>query len=650
MTNSKRLFILLFLFSVLQTVNAETPLKSQELGFARIYARDFLTSRGADPASIDLRVEEYTDRLVFFNDMRNNLFLLMVRDAYAENVKESVLAFSIGTPHSKARDTETFMHMMSYYDTLIRQMHDGLLPKEQTTEMEELRIMPIMNVIRWRQFGLRDVFDNQQHSVLSGCGAVAVGQLMAFYEWPDTVRRDFSYTDSKGKVRGMQMDGTKIDWSSMKNIYFYQDKDSDSIAPLMKMVSKAMMVDYGERFTVNWSDYIKRAMITHFCYSPEMFLVSRKDVTEDTMMRLICCDLRAGRPCLLSGGEHQFVCDGVFDGFLHLNMGWNGSYDGWYRFPVVTKSNNSKAFIETALLNIKPEDIHGKDTVITLAQAGTLVNVLTQGDCAGLSRLKLQGPINGNDIRLLRRMAGYVGDNDYFSWKGRLVDLDLSEAEIVNDSASYFEADAKKTGVYFRLNGENYDFRTMTHAKWLRFNAQNKPNPAFYIKEIIVDSIYTMFFKTRAKYISRRMFEGCENLQKLRLPKNTVCVEYNAFTQCYALREIMLPASVTCVQSAFWDCRSLEHIYVCKDAPYIDVLTRSKDNTVFSQSKSPQLKIEVNPALGVYAAFLRQDQKERPRQQTTVQYTGQQVYPQKFIARYKVVNGKKVLVKRTPIK
>ena len=633
---------------------AQTALKSQELGFARSYAKDFLVGRGVDDDNINLQVEEYTDHLVFFNDMRNNIFLLMVRDDYSSLLTENVLAFSIGTSHSKARENETFMLMMNYYDGLIKKMHDGLLPKERPTEVEHLRIMPMMGNIRWRQFGLRDIFEGQHGSVLSGCGAVAVGQLMAYYCWPDTIRHDFKYYDKQGRLLDNKLNGTQIVWKDMKNIYFFHDKDSDSLAPLMKIVGTTIMSDYGANATNSHSRNMKRALTTHFGYSPEMYYVTRDEVSENTMMHLIYNELQAGRPCVLSGGNHHFVCDGAFDGFLHLNMGWSGSYDGWYRFPMVSDVINPKAFIETALLNIIPQEKAGKDTMVTLQHAGTLANVLLQEDLPAISKLKVNGPINGEDIRLLRRMAGNIEPQDFFSWKGKLTNLDLTDAKIVGDSTSFYDADAKKLRYsYYKSKDELFNFTSMTHEQWLLCHKELSHNKrTFYITEDIPDSLYTMHFNTQNNNISCRMFEGCTNLQYIYLPSNTQYIEFSAFRRCSNLREIRIPATVRVMQDTFIDCHSLEKLYVCEDAPYLNGITKRLDDMRNNRKRVPV--IEVDSSLGRYAdaiAAQRQSSSDEQRRKANEElYKKYQNYPTKFISRYKMVNGKKVLIKRTPIK
>lgn len=609
---TKVLLLLLCMMVLPCDVMAVGTIPSRELGFARSYAYDYLVEYGANPDRINLKMEEYTDRLVFFNDRGNHLFLLMVRDAYANLVNEQVLAFSIGTPHSKARENATFMAMLSYYDNLIKEMHDGVLPKELSDGIDNVWIKPMLHNIRWGQFGLRGLYEGQPSSVLSGCGSVAVAQLMKYYEWPDTVRGDYSYFNKNKELRGIKMDGTPVEWGKLKNIYLYHDKDSDSLAPLMSMVSMAMTVEYGERTTFSLAKYIKRAMTAHFGYSPEMYLAISHDIVERKMMRLIQNNLRAGRPCLLFGGDHVFVCDGTFKGFLHLNMGWNGSYDGWYRFPIVSDRINDKAFIVSALLDITP--VKGKPCVektLSMEQAGTLSELLTDTEKATVEKLTIIGRINGRDIRLLRRMAGYVDVTAIDSWKGQLTELDISKALIVKDTVSYFEVCNKKS-----------------------------------------DSINVVRFSTHDATIGSGMFYGCENLKRICLPQNTRNIQHRAFAGCYSLEEITIPAIVRNVASlAFYDCRSLRQVNVCSDSPLLKSATFNADD-VFKWC-CPDLRIVPDDRLGTYKESLEQEQNRRIKESGWPNKVDPKLYqttmPVKYKARYKMVNGKPVLIKRIPI-
>ena len=85
--------LILLLFSALSFA-IEKP-SNQEIGFARLSAEEYLNERGAT-MQMKLQLEEYTERLFFFNDLNTHTFLLMARDDYASLLNDQVLAFSIG--------------------------------------------------------------------------------------------------------------------------------------------------------------------------------------------------------------------------------------------------------------------------------------------------------------------------------------------------------------------------------------------------------------------------------------------------------------------------------------------------------------------------------------------------------------------------
>lgn len=593
--------VVLFVMMLTLNVSAADKPKATEISFARHFAEDYLSERGAESYRLNLLLEEYTDRLFFFNDMRNHVFLLMARDEYAEMLNDQVLAFSIGVPHSKARETETFMHLYNYYDNLIKDMAEGRVPKEQKQDKVRLRIQPMLYKIRWRQFLMNDVFEGQTEPVLSGCGAVAVAQLMKYYEWPKVVSGDFTYKDTKNNLRTIKMDGTKIDWNATKGVYLYNDPQAKTLDPLMKRVAMALKVDFGNKNTTNWSKYIKRAMTMNFGYSPGMFLVSRDDVDEATMIHLIREELKAEGPSILSGGHHQFVCDGAYDDFLHLNMGWSGSYDGWYRFPVVRKEINKNSFIDTALLNIIPEETPGISKSITVETPGTLSDVLKEEECCRISSLKVSGKLNGADIRLIRRMAGALEVKDYSGWKGILKTLDLGDASIVSDTVPYFIIDAKRIHYTQVVNGTTYRFDRITDEEWATFCKSGRNNTSAYTIEKR-DSTYLIRTKTLENNIGMYMFERCENLQHIVMPKNTRTISLRAFGECRALKEVTLPSGVRNVHGAFPECISLETVKVCSDSPllqYKDKINEGTENMLFPQC-NPNLRMVVDNTLETY--------------------------------------------------
>lgn len=81
-------------------------------------------------------------------------------------------------------------------------------------------------------------------------------------------------------------------------------------------------------------------------------------------------------------------------------------------------------------------------TTIHNPNAGSLCQVLSQEQIDTCAKVVLTGELNSEDLRLLRRMAGYKehdGDN-----VGRLVYLDLSGVRFKSDKKPYLSVDAEK--------------------------------------------------------------------------------------------------------------------------------------------------------------------------------------------------------------
>lgn len=624
---------------------------NNEVSFARQYAMEFLDAMGAGDFPVNLKLEEYTDHMLFFNDVNDNVFVLMARDDYADLLNEQVLAFSVGVPHGKARENETFMRIFYYYDKLIAEMKRGDVPREKGLAEEKVGVKPMLYSIRWTQQKMRNVYDGQTEPVVFGCGPVAVGQLMKYYRWPNIVRGKFAYKDDNKRLMSIDMDGAQINWDWIKDIYHSEVRDLD---PLMTMLGKAMKVTYGneKEGTSVWTMNIKRAMTMHFGYSPAMFLASNSEVDEANMIYLIREELKKGGPSILTGGRHLFVCDGMFKDFLHLNMGWRGSYDGWYRFPVVRKEINTHSFIESALLNIMPMEEKGISKTVNVEVPGTLPSMLSEDECLKVTSLKVNGKLNGADIALLRRLAGAVKSEHYTSWKGVLTSLDLSGATIMGDSVPYISIDAGKVGFRMSNGGKEYDFANMTDEDWNEFckTGWNR-NPAYDI--VKSDSTYLLNYKTGRNVIGVAMFDGCENLQHIALPANTEVICMYALNSCRCLMDITIPSGVREMQNCFGDCPSLERIRICSDSPLVGQMNdvNKKEGNPVYRFAHPELRMEIDATLPSFKTTIERNIQERSESRKVVETAVKKdeksvTTNSKVVSRHKIANGKKVIVGR----
>ena len=267
-------------------------------------------------------------------------------------------------------------------------------------------------------------------------------------------------------------------------------------------------------------------------------------------------------------------------------------------------------------------------------------------------------------------MAGSYEPKDYFSWKGILSSLDLSEATIVADSVPYTVINANYVNFRRTVKGKVYDLARMTDSEWNAF-CEAKADDSRELRVVKEDSVYYIYPKTIEGQIGLYMFEECHNLRQIILPKNTYRICLRAFSGCSSLEEITLPPGVRTIDAkSFSHCMSLGKVTVCSDSPmlYMQKSVGNINNTVF-YGCNPKIKMVADPALQTFADYTKQQEELRnaKREQEyararaeadkkVLTYTNKKKdtirapMGTKVISTYKMVNGKRVLVRKKTVK
>lgn len=184
------------------------------------------------------------------------------------------------------------------------------------------------------------------------------------------------------------------------------------------------------------------------------------------------------------------------DGFYRLRIG-NLHPSTAYTICPFAKNRNGEAVGEPLSFTTP--------TAVVLDEAGML-SVVIGDDIYKYTTISIAGPLNGDDLRTLRHMAGRGIDGS--ATNGRLADIDISGARIVAgggvyDAARYSEDDVVGVG----------------------------------------------------------LFAACSNLKNIKLPMDVVRIEKDAFLNCSSLRSIVIPATVSSIVPSA-GCTSLEEISV----------------------------------------------------------------------------------------
>lgn len=182
---------------------------------------------------------------------------------------------------------------------------------------------------------------------VTGCVATAMAQIMKAHNWPVRGVGSNSYTityNGRNYSISSNFAAHIYDWSNM--IDAYPTKESGT--PVQQSAVALLMSDCGVSVNMNYSpsasgangNMASMALVNNFNYDKGMLQLYRTSYYLNEWNDLAYSEVAAGRPTLICGsnseGGHAFVCDGYSkDDYFHINWGWNGISDGYFRLSLL---------------------------------------------------------------------------------------------------------------------------------------------------------------------------------------------------------------------------------------------------------------------------------------------------------------------------
>ena len=202
--------------------------------------------------------------------------------------------------------------------------------------------------------------------------------------------------------------------------------------------------------------------------------------------------------------------------------------------------------------------------------AGTLPQRISSDEKYLITNLKINGQINGTDLRLIREMAGRSIKNE--ETEGKLTILDLANVKIVSGGDYYTSY---------------YEFTYYTQDDSLGVNAFANCN------------LTSVTLPTNLKYIAYGTFENCYALTSVTLPPNLRGMTGGNFNNCRSLTNLNLPSNLTSIgESAFNNCRSLTNLNLPSSLTFIGVSAFSDCKGLTSLTLSPNIIVVGQEAFG----------------------------------------------------
>ena len=234
-------------------------------------------------------------------------------------------------------------------------------------------IAPLLNC-RWGQstpFNDQCPMIGTNHGA-TGCTITAFAQLMYYHRWPTAATKAIpSYTpDNSGGTHYPvlpALEPTTFDWDKIYPTY-KKNEDGAEVARLFLYLGTASHANYGTETGATGYDAVQ-ALIKYFGYDAHARTIWRRQQSYDEWVDMLYDELKAKRPVVFSGtapdSGHSFVVDGYDEeDYFHVNWGWDGDSDGFYRVLLMdpkeqgtggSESNSSFTLDQVAFFGVCPD-------------------------------------------------------------------------------------------------------------------------------------------------------------------------------------------------------------------------------------------------------------------------------------------------------
>ena len=265
----------------------------------------------------------------------------------------------------------------------------------------------------------------------AGCVAVAMGQIMHYWQHPTTGWGSHSYYNA-GLTLSADFGNTVYDWEHMPDSLNEDSSEAEIEAVATLLFHSGVSVDM--KYTSNGSGAdsgdVPDALINYFKYSSSLHIEKQSDYNVAVWISMLKSCLNLQRPVFYGGkgsqGSHAFVCDGYDNNdLLHFNWGW-GRANGYFalgNLNPIGYSFNEKNF---AILDITPN--------LNLFQVSASVIPPIGGRILGLGGYHIHEQCNLTAVP--------EGDYDFYYWRkdGEIVSYDPVYSMEVTDDISGIEA------------------------------------------------------------------------------------------------------------------------------------------------------------------------------------------------------------------
>ncbi len=197
----------------------------------------------------------------------------------------------------------------------------------------------------------------------TGCVATAMAIVMKYHNWPNQGR--YKWTNTYDNNLFVDFSESHYNFSTFKDSYDDTEDLTPDVLNMAKLCYDAgmavnMLYNNESGAQVTLPGY---AMTRFFKYSPDCHFHTKLDFTDKEWNDELKENLNLGLPVIYGAnnettGGHEFIIDGYNEDYFHINWGWYGELNGYFKLSALAPDNNDEFSYDsnhTMISHIKPD-------------------------------------------------------------------------------------------------------------------------------------------------------------------------------------------------------------------------------------------------------------------------------------------------------
>lgn len=211
---------------------------------------------------------------------------------------------------------------------------------------------------------------NASGHAVAGCTAVAMGQIIRYWRYPEHGVGSHSYL-ANNSAQGSDYGDYGMLSADFENTYYDYDNMPDSltanstaaqinaVATLLYHCGVSLDMAYGATTSTAVFSLVRASLENYFDFYAPM-LVYRSVYSQSSWRNMMKNELDHLRPIFYTGegnsSIHAFVCDGYdSQGYFHINWGWGGYADGYFLLSNLNPDMENYNSSQSAIINVEIE-------------------------------------------------------------------------------------------------------------------------------------------------------------------------------------------------------------------------------------------------------------------------------------------------------